>query len=135
MVKLVWHEENKLLIEIILYENLALKNVERIHVINNYSKVYDMFYSMFNKCVFTNYHIYCYFRLNVIWLWWHMNHILPRKGCRFVNTKSLRLPDVRCILLKKIFKMYFINILGRTIKQAMVPPLSLLDKPIIKSIK
>lgn len=73
--------------------NVSIKNVERIYVIKNYSKVYDMFYSMFNKCIFTNYHIYCYFRLNVIWLWWHMNHILPREGCRFVNTKSLRHPD------------------------------------------
>lgn len=31
--------------------------------------------------------------------------------------------------------MYFINIFGRIIKQAMVPPLSLLDKRIIKLIK
>lgn len=81
--------------------NVFIKNVECIYVIKNYLKVYDMFYFMFNKCIFINYYIYCYFRLNVIWFWWYMNYIFLCKGCCLVNIKSLRYFDLFVVYVMK----------------------------------
>lgn len=85
-LKLVSHEEIKIINWNYILWTFSLKEC-CTYLCNTF-----MFYFMFNKCIFTNYHIF-YFRLNVIWLWWHLNHIFPRKGCPFVNTKSSRHPD------------------------------------------